>query len=81
MKEKKSTAWPFGLVEFEKLPDSAHVSVAVVGALFGCSTPTVWRRVRNGQLVAPHRIGLRTTRWSVGDLRAALANVKGGETC
>lgn len=57
---------------FDDLPDSGHVDVRVVAALFGCSVPTVWRRVRSGQLVAPHKLGKRTTRWKVGELRDAL---------
>lgn len=57
---------------FDDLPDSGHVDVKVVAALFGCSVPTVWRRVRSGQLVDPHKLGERTTRWKVGELRAAL---------
>ncbi len=63
---------------FDDLPESAFVSLYVVCALFGCSPATIWRRVRAGQLVMPHRIGLRTTRWRVGDLRKALANPMGG---
>lgn len=57
---------------FDTLPDAAFVPLAVVCALFSCSPATAWRRVRQGQLVAPHRIGTRTTRWQVGELRAAL---------
>ena len=65
------------LSAFEELPDSAFVPLNVVCALFGCSTATVWRRVRAGRLVQPHRIGLRTTRWRVGDLRNELAKACG----
>lgn len=57
---------------FDDLPDSAFVAVPVVCMLFGCSTATVWRRVRDGQLPMPYRLGLRTTRWRVADLRVAL---------
>jgi predicted DNA-binding transcriptional regulator AlpA len=66
------------LSAFDELPDSAFVPLIVVCALFGCSSATVWRRVRAGQLVPPHRIGLRTTRWRVGDLRNELTNALGG---
>lgn len=64
---------------FDKLPESAFVPLFVVCALFCCSPATVWRRVRAGQLASPHRIGLRTTRWRVGDLRKDLAKPMGGE--
>lgn len=58
------------LVAFDQLPDAAFVPLPVVCALLGCSPATVWRRVRTGQLPQPHRLGTRTTRWSVGDLRS-----------
>jgi len=64
------------LKEFDALPDSAFVPLPVVCELFSCSSATVWRRVRSGQLVAPHKIGSRTTRWSVGEIREALARIK-----
>lgn len=63
------------LDNWDCLPDSSYVSLLVVCALFSCSPATVWRRVSSGELVAPHRIGKRTTRWKVGELRNAL---KGG---
>jgi predicted DNA-binding transcriptional regulator AlpA len=62
------------LTSFDTLPDSAYVPVGVVCTLFSCSSATVWRRVRDGKLIAPHRIGKRTTRWKVGELRVALAH-------
>lgn len=62
------------LKNWDILPDSSFVPLLVVCALFSCSPATVWRRVQSGQLVA-HRIGKRTTRWKVGELRNAL---KGG---
>jgi len=57
---------------FDALPDSAHVDVHTVAALFGCKAPTVWLRVRRGQLPQPHKFGMHT-RWNVGDIRAALS--------
>jgi len=63
------------LSAFDTLPGSAYVPLPVVCALFGWSPATVWRRVRAGILVPPHRLGLRTTRWNVGELRLVLANI------
>lgn len=63
------------LRDFDALPDSAMVSIKVVCALFGCSPATVWRRVKNGDLVEPKRLGGGTTRWSVGELRAELKRI------
>jgi len=60
------------LKTFDALPDSGYVDVKMVAMLFGCSIPTVWRRVREGQLVAPHHPGTRTTRWQVGEIRKSL---------
>jgi len=64
------------LSSFDYLPDSSLVPLTIVCDIFGCSAATVWRRVRSGQLVAPYRIGSRTTRWQVGELRAELARIK-----
>lgn len=61
------------LQAFDTLPDSAFVSLPVVCGLYECSAATAWRRVKSGQIVSPHRIGARTTRWNVGELRRALS--------
>jgi predicted DNA-binding transcriptional regulator AlpA len=60
------------LIAFDTLPDSAFVPLPVVCGIYGCSPATAWRRVRAGQIVAPRRIGSRTTRWNVGEIRADL---------
>lgn len=66
------SAIPPLLSGFDQLPDSAHVPIKTVCALFGCSPATAWRRVRSGHLAKPVRIGAGSTRWSVGDLRRSL---------
>jgi predicted DNA-binding transcriptional regulator AlpA len=63
---------PDALRHFDQLPDSAHVRQPVVEALFGYSASTVWRRVRDGLLPKPERLGPRTSAWNVGKLRRAL---------
>jgi prophage regulatory protein len=60
------------LENFDRLPGNAFVRVPVVATLFGCSTPTVWRRVKSGHIPKPKKIGPRMTAWNVADLRAAL---------
>lgn len=60
------------LTAFDHLPDSSHVRLPVVCALFGCSKITVWRRVRNGVLPAPVKFSSRVTTWNVGRLREVL---------
>lgn len=67
------------LKNFDDLPASAFVPLAVVCSLFSCSPATVWRRVRQGQLVAPYRIGPRTTRWLVRELRESLSKLGGAQ--
>ena len=73
MSKANSRAIHHALQNFDELPATAFVSLFVVCALFSCSPATVWRRVRDGLLVQPHRIGKRTTRWNVGELREMLA--------
>ncbi|WP_069265319.1 helix-turn-helix transcriptional regulator [Paraburkholderia nodosa] len=59
------------LASFDYQPDSAHVDVRTVAGLYGCSVPTVWRRVAAGLIPAPKKFG-HSTRWNVGQLRANL---------
>lgn len=75
-KPKASTSSIHPMFEnFDDLPDSAFVPVDVVAALFGCSIPTVWRRVKQGTLKTHHH-GVRSTRWLVGELRQAIKENK-----
>lgn len=60
------------IANFQLLPDTAQTRLPVVAALYGCSPATVWRRVQSGHIPKPRKIGLRTTCWQVGELRAAL---------
>ena len=54
------------------LPDCAHVSVDVVSAITGRSPASIWRDVAKGRLAKPVKVGMRSTRWRVGDLKAVL---------
>jgi predicted DNA-binding transcriptional regulator AlpA len=63
------------LANFQSLPNEAQTRLPVVAALYGCSPATVWRRVKNGQIPKPRRVGARTTCWQVGELRAHLVGV------
>ena len=60
---------PLAFVRFAELPDDAVVDVKVVALLDDCSESTVWRRVREGDLLPPIKLGTKSTRWRVGDLR------------
>lgn len=61
------------LEHFDSLPNSAHVRLPVVAALYACSPATVWRRRKNGTMPAPKKLSARVTGWNVGELRADLA--------
>ena len=70
-------AIPDALKNFDLLPDSANVRQPIVEALWGCSSATVWRRVKDGRLPAPKKLSDRITAWNVGALRRALAKTVG----
>ena len=61
------------LVTFDSQPNSANVRLPVVMALYGISSASVWRNVKNGNIPKPRKLTTRTTAWNVGELRAALA--------
>lgn len=67
-----SAAIPDALKNFNALPDSAHVRLPVVAALYGCSPATIFRRVKSGHIPAPRKLSERVTAWNVGALRKAL---------
>jgi predicted DNA-binding transcriptional regulator AlpA len=62
------------LETFPSLPDAALVDIRVVSALLGRSRASIWRDVGRGRLASPVKMG-HSTRWRVGDVRAALAAV------
>lgn len=60
------------LETFDVQPDTAHVPVKTVASILGVSQATVWRMVKAGKLTAK-KIGERSTRFSVGEIRKLLA--------
>ena len=62
---------------FDSLPAIALISIDVVCALSSRSPASVWRDTAAGKLPRPVRIGSRSTRWRVGDIRRALAVANG----
>lgn len=62
------------LVNFDQLPDAAHVNVHTVAGLYGCKVPTIWARLRRKEIPAPRHFGAHT-RWNVGQLRQALKGI------
>lgn len=71
----KSQFLQTALQNFDHLPDSAHVRLPVVEALYGCSAATVWRRVKDGGIPAPVRLSVRISGWNVGLLRQSLSRI------
>ena len=59
------------LEQFQILPDAALIEIRVVSALLGRSRASVYRDVKDGRLAPPVHIS-RSSRWRVGDVRAAL---------
>ena len=57
---------------FDDLPDSAGVSARTLAQLFSVSDITIWRWAKTGRLPKPSKLGSNTTRWNVGEVRAAL---------
>lgn len=60
------------ITSFDSLPDTAHVRLPVVIALFACSRATVWRHVKSGLIPRPIKFSERITVWNVGVLRRKL---------
>lgn len=73
-KAAKPKTVPFGLANFDSLPDSAYVDINVVLGLYACCKQTVWRHVKEGNMPAPVKLnGSHHRRWLVGTLRQARA--------
>jgi predicted DNA-binding transcriptional regulator AlpA len=60
------------LSNFDQLPNSAYVRLAVALGLFSCSRATWWRWVKAKRVPAPKRMGAKNSVWSVAELREAL---------
>ena len=57
---------------FSLLPDDAMLDVRVVSIILNRSVASIWRDAKCGRLANPIRIGARSARWRVGDVRNAL---------
>ena len=67
---------------FDTLPDAAYVRQSQLirdtnnpdsNAPLPFSSPTLWRRVKDGTFPKPIKLGERCTAWKVGDIRQWLA--------
>jgi predicted DNA-binding transcriptional regulator AlpA len=68
------------LVDFDRLPNSAHVRLPVVQHLTGYSRASVWRRAADAldAFPKPRKLGPGNTGWNVGDIRRFLAGCANG---
>jgi predicted DNA-binding transcriptional regulator AlpA len=57
------------LERFDSLPDEALVEIDIVTIVRGRSPASIWRDVAAGRLAKPVRVGVRSTRWRVRDVR------------
>ena len=64
---------PDALANFDQLPDSAYIRLPVMIGLFGISSASIWRGVKNQSIPTPVKLTERTTAWNVGLVRADLA--------
>lgn len=61
---------------FDDLPNSAHVRLPVVRALYGVGPASIWRWVKAGRMPAPVKVGMQAVAWNVGELRQHLAQCR-----
>ena len=67
----------FALRVFDDLPGSSYVKRPVVQMLFGgISDEEVRRRIMDGRIPKPTKLGSRNNIWQVGELRDALARLQ-----
>jgi predicted DNA-binding transcriptional regulator AlpA len=56
---------------FPVLPDDAMIDVRVVSIVLNRAVSSIWRDVKSGHFAAPVRVGTRSAKWRVGDVRTA----------
>ena len=60
------------LTNFDKLPNQGLLSAKELAILSGRSRTSLWRDVTRGSLAEPVKIGNRTVKWRVADVRQFL---------
>lgn len=71
-KSEPSNTIPEAFFKFDELPNSAFIRLAVIQRLYGISSASIWRGVKNGTIPKPSKLSVRCTAWNVGLVRAAL---------
>jgi predicted DNA-binding transcriptional regulator AlpA len=77
LKSELTATIPEALAQFDQLPDSAYIRLPIIKRLYGVSSATIWRGVKNGTIPKPSKLSERCTAWQVGSVRAALAAKEG----
>lgn len=73
LKSELTKSIPEALANFDQLPDSAYIRLPVMKGLYGVSSASIWRAVKNSKIPSPVKLTERTTAWNVGLVRADLA--------
>ncbi len=73
LKSELTQSIPEALANFDQLPDSAYIRLPVMKGLYGVSSASIWRAVKNHKIPSPVKLTERTTAWSVKLVRADLA--------
>jgi predicted DNA-binding transcriptional regulator AlpA len=73
LKSEITKAIPEALANFDQLPDSAYIRLPVMKGLYGVSSATIWRGVKQGTIPKPIKLTEHTTAWSVSLVRESLA--------
>ena len=66
----------YRIQNFSQLPDNALLSAREINQLTGRSRTSIWRDVIKELLAEPVKIGTRTVRWRVGDVRTYLQGLQ-----
>lgn len=73
LKSELTATIPEALANFSDMPNESYIRLPVVKRLYGISSATIWRGVKNKTIPAPTKLSERCTCWNVGLIRAALA--------
>lgn len=73
LKSEPTKSIPDALAQFDSLPNSAYIRLPVMRGLYGVSSASIWRGVKNNTIPKPRKLSERCTAWNVGQVRAALA--------
>ena len=73
LKAELTATIPEALVNFSAMPNESYIRLPVIKRLYGVSSATIWRGVKNGTIPKPSKLSERCTAWNVGLVRAALA--------